>query len=237
MKILLTLLGLSLLISGQTVFAPVAARGTVVPMSCTVTGQFFVDIDGTVGQNVYVCNGSTFDLFTGTGDGAGGGISGSSSIDYATIPDGSCADNTFSVTGLAAGDTLSVGLPSGISGGILGMGFASAMDTAKVRLCNFSGAAVDLSSLTYSVTHPAAISSAATKDFGAIADGTCATDTFTLTGAAAGVRVTPGWPAALESGLLGSMFASSADTITIRICNWSGATVDPASGTFSASIL
>jgi len=341
---------------GQVTFTRPAVRGTTVPGSCNIPGQQFTDTDGTVGQNVYVCNGSTFDLYTGTGGGSGGsvftgstclnpsfsatptfsfadvsvksptciqpgamtanvtsvtftnktagaqttiawlqdgtggrtvdygasasntctvsvtaskttyqrlmvmadgttvvgigctsddpadalsggGLSGASAIDFASIGDGSCLENTFTLTGLAAGDVLSIGLPSTISSGILATGIASATDTAKIRLCNLSGAAVDLASLTYSVTRPTAISASSAINFGSIGDGLCASDTFTLTGAAAGTRITPGYPAALESGLQGTMAATATDTIQVRLCNFSGAAVDPASGTFSAAIL
>jgi hypothetical protein len=171
----------------------------------------------------------------GSGSG-GGGLSGSSAIDFASLPDGGCLNNTFTITGLTAGQAISIGLPSSISSGILGTAIASATDTATIRLCNFSGSAVDLASLTYSANAPTAISASATINFGSIGDGICSTNTLTLTGAAAGTRVTPGWPAALESGLIGTMLATATDTITVRLCNWSGTALDPASATFSAAI-
>lgn len=71
-------------------------------------------------------------------------------------------------------------------------------------------------------------------DFGSINDGACAEDTFTYTGVAAGDPLAPAWPAALETGLFGNMIATATNTVTVRLCNLSGAPVDPASATFGA---
>lgn len=78
-------------------------------------------------------------------------VSASSAIDFASIPDGACIENTYTLTGAVVGDHLA----TGVSGTVLPTGvFAttrvSAADTAQVQVCNLSGAAVDLSSRTYS---------------------------------------------------------------------------------------
>lgn len=78
----------------------------------------------------------------------------------------------------------------------------------------------------------------ATIDFASINDGACADSTsLTVTGAVAADKLAPAWPTALASGLTGSMFVSAADTVTVRLCNLSGASVDPASGTFGAAVI
>jgi hypothetical protein len=71
-------------------------------------------------------------------------------------------------------------------------------------------------------------------DFGSIADGACASLTFTATGATTTNTISPGWPATLETGLFGSMLVSAVDTIQVRLCNLSGTSVNPASQTFRA---
>jgi hypothetical protein len=49
--------------------------------------------------------------------------------------------------------------------------------------------------------------------------------------------VAPGWPAGLESGLIGMMRISASSTVEVRVCNLSGSTVDPAAATFRATVV
>jgi hypothetical protein len=48
--------------------------------------------------------------------------------------------------------------------------------------------------------------------------------------------VAPGWPA-LPTGVFGIMLVSSANTVTIRLCNLSGLGVTPPSSTYRATIV
>jgi hypothetical protein len=74
-------------------------------------------------------------------------------------------------------------------------------------------------------------------DFPAMAAGTCSTDlTFTMAGASPGDTVAPGWPSAMESGLIGNMRVSAPNQIAVRLCAI-GRDVDPASAVFSATIV
>jgi hypothetical protein len=85
---------------------------------------------------------------------------------------------------------------------------------------------------------PNYLTALATINFPSIANGLCATEqTITLPGAAAGDSVAPGWPGGLESGLIGNMRVSSANTVSVRLCNLSGSVVDPASALFRATIV
>jgi hypothetical protein len=72
--------------------------------------------------------------------------------------------------------------------------------------------------------------------FGLIPDGSSAALTLTIAGAVVGQAVAPEWPSTLEAGLLGIMFVSAANTITVRLFNLSGAGVTPAVQTFGARI-
>ena len=70
-----------------------------------------------------------------------------------------------------------------------------------------------------------------------MASGACSTDqTLTVTGANPNDAVAPGWPA-LPAGALGMMFVSSTNTVTVRLCNLSGAAMTPASATYRATIV
>lgn len=87
-------------------------------------------------------------------------------------------------------------------------------------------------------TVPTYATSAATLDFPAIAAGTCAADlNLTVTGAVAGDTVAPGWPAALQAGLVGAMRVSAANTVAVRLCNVSGGSIDPAAASYRATII
>jgi hypothetical protein len=86
---------------------------------------------------------------------------------------------------------------------------------------------------------PTYLTNAATLNFSAaIASGACAPDqTMTVSGADTGDAVAPAWPSGLSSGLLGMMFVSSSNTITVRLCNFSGSTVTPGSASYRATIV
>jgi hypothetical protein len=88
-----------------------------------------------------------------------------------------------------------------------------------------------------SATVPTYLTVAAVLDFASIAPGACADSTLTLPGASAGDSVAPGWPAGLESGLIGMMRISASNTVAVRVCNLSGTTVDPAAATFHATVV
>lgn len=85
---------------------------------------------------------------------------------------------------------------------------------------------------------PTYLSGSATLDFPAIAEGACSSDmVFSLLGASPGDTVAPGWPGTLPSGLFGTMFVSGVNTVSARLCNLSGVTVDPAAATYKATIV
>jgi hypothetical protein len=78
-------------------------------------------------------------------------ISSASTIDFASVNDGACLESTMTLTGVNFGDPLALGISATLPAGIHPAVIVSAADTAKVQICNNSGAAVDLSSLTFTV--------------------------------------------------------------------------------------
>jgi len=84
---------------------------------------------------------------------------------------------------------------------------------------------------------PTYLMNSATLNFPSMATGACAADqTITVTGANPGDAVAPGWPA-LPTGVFGIMLVSGTNTVTIRLCNLSGAGVTPPSATYRATIV
>ncbi len=88
-----------------------------------------------------------------------------------------------------------------------------------------------------SATVPTYLTAAAVLDFAVMPAGTCADSSISLPGASAGDSVAPGWPAGFESGLIGMMRISASNTVMVRVCNLSGATVDPAAAMFRATVV
>ena len=81
------------------------------------------------------------------------------------------------------------------------------------------------------------LSATATLDFPSIGSNGTETLTITVTGAVAGDSVFLGVPAALDAGLIFCASVTAADTVTVRMHNSSGGSVDPASGTFRATVI
>jgi hypothetical protein len=85
---------------------------------------------------------------------------------------------------------------------------------------------------------PTYITGAAPLTFPSIPPTTCATElTLTLPGAAVGDSVAAGWPGSLPAGVLGIMRVSVANTVAVRLCNFSAAATTPPSATFRATIV
>jgi hypothetical protein len=81
------------------------------------------------------------------------------------------------------------------------------------------------------------LSATAALDFGSIAAGSQAELTISVTGAAAADAVHLGLPAGLEAGLAVSARVSATDTVTVRLINTTGSAIDPASGTYRATVI
>lgn len=124
-------------------------------------------------------------------------------------PGGSDSRPWLSVSGVGAGQGIAVSNVAGVS--------TVAVDPAVVAIY---------------------VSGAAVLDFPSIANGACAPElTVAVSGAAPGDEVAAGWPGTLEPGLIGTMRVSAADTVAVRLCNFSGAAQDPASAMFTAKVI
>jgi len=85
---------------------------------------------------------------------------------------------------------------------------------------------------------PMFLSAAATLNFPSIPAGACSSDyTITVLGAVPGDAVAPGWPGGIEAGLVGTMRVSASNTVSVRLCNLSGAAIDPLSASYRATIV
>lgn len=84
----------------------------------------------------------------------------------------------------------------------------------------------------------AMLTGTATLNFSSIATNVSADLTITVNGAVSGDVVILGIPAASHAaGLSYYGFVSAANTVTVRACNNSAGSIDPASGTFRAVVL
>lgn len=105
-------------------------------------------------------------------------------------------------------------------------GLATLDSTGKVPAAQIAG-----------VGAVAPLTATATLNFASTATGAVATAlTVTVTGAAVGDKVVLGAPSTLEAGLIAFGFVSAADTVSIRLANLSGGTVDPASASWKVAV-
>jgi len=80
------------------------------------------------------------------------------------------------------------------------------------------------------------INGAATLDFPSIAANAGATLTATVTGAVVGRPVSVGLPAALAADIFAKVWVSATNTVSIRLFNFTGAAIDPASASFTLTV-
>ena len=81
-------------------------------------------------------------------------------------------------------------------------------------------------------------SGTATLDFGEVAAQSHVDLTIAVTGAVVGDSVALGVPtAAVTTGIAYTAWVSAADTVTVRAHNYTAGALDPASGTFKATII
>lgn len=120
------------------------------------------------------------------------------------------------------------------SAGVLQIGTTSANALGSLLLTNLTASgAVTIGGGT-AITK--VLSATATLDFPSISGNDTHLLTMTVTGAIAGNAVFIGVPAALDANLIWQASVTAADTVTIRMHNASGASVDPASGTYRATV-
>ena len=86
-------------------------------------------------------------------------------------------------------------------------------------------------------TVPTFLSATTSLDFTSIAQNACSELTLNVPGAATGDSVAAGWPHTLDAGLTGTMFVSSQNTVTVRLCKITTGSVDPANQAFRATIV
>lgn len=121
------------------------------------------------------------------------------------------------VSGGGGGSSSTVSAGAGITVTQVGSDYAVGLDTAVV---------------------PAALFASSTLDFPSVNSGTCTSPlTMNMPGAVAGSALSPGWPAALEAGLMPFMRVSAAGTVSVWVCNLFGAAVNPVSATYTAVLV
>lgn len=87
------------------------------------------------------------------------------------------------------------------------------------------------------VSAVAPLTATATLNFAStLSAATSAELTVTVTGAAVGDKVALGAPSTLEAGLIPFGYVSATNTVSIRVFNGSGSTVDPASASWKVAV-
>ncbi len=162
----------------------------------------------------------------------------SATLIFTPIFDGACQDQTFTFSGVSSSTQLVAGLPANLPAGVDAIVFASGANTVDVRLCNHSGSTQNMGSFAFSAKTPSyTLTASASLTFSPIVDGGCGSQTFALQGASAGDPVAAGYPAGLFAGLAGTMAVPSNNTVSVLLCNYSGASWTAAPQTFAATIV
>lgn len=130
----------------------------------------------------------------------------------------------------ASGNLVSAGAPCGAGGG------GDTIDADFGIVITQSGAGTKKISVD-TATVPTFLTGTTSLDFSSIAQSACAELTLPVPGAATGDSVAAGWPQTLESGLTGTMFVSSQNTVTVRLCKITTGSVDPANQAFRATVV
>lgn len=159
----------------------------------------------------------------------------SGTLNLGTLIDYACAEGTITATGLVVGTPLAV-QPYAALPAVAVAAWASAADTAKVRVCNTTGADVTVNGAFIVSTVPGGISATSALDFPSIVAGGSAVLTMTVTGATTSMGTVLSVPAALAAGLLPSARVTAANTVTVTLLNPTDTDIDPASGNFTALV-
>lgn len=169
----------------------------------------------------------------------------SATYDAPSLVDGAGVTVNIPVPGALLGDfVVSVSLGVDLQG-ISVTGYVSAADTVSVRLQNESAGTLDLASTTIRVAVLPQTSNAskigmlvgaATYDTASLADAAGATTTITVRGAALGDYVIGSFGLDLQ-GITATWYVSATDTVSVRIQNESGGTIDLASTTLRCRVL
>lgn len=216
--------------------------GTVLPAVCQ-TGEVYFRTTDVPGQNLWACAATnTWTRLSGTissvfgrsgvitkakgdynladlGDVSGKQGTGTTALMFGggTTTNGDCAQFD------AGGNVISAGVPCGSGSGGVQAGTGVAVTTSG----SASIVAIDTAVVpTYMIASPLI-------DFPSIPAQTCSEQTVTFPGIAVGNGILPAWPETLENGLIGIVRASAANTALVRLCNITGASINPASQIFS----
>jgi hypothetical protein len=130
----------------------------------------------------------------------------------------------------SGGNIVSAGAPCGSGGG---GGGGSLTGGTGIDNSQLAGGIVAVDTATV----PTFLTGAITLDFGSLAQSNCEEQTISVPGAGTTDSVSPGWPHSLEAGLMGMMFVSAPNVVTVRLCRVTSGSVNPAGQNFRATIV
>jgi len=175
----------------------------------------------------------------------GGFLSGNAVYDPASLVDAAGATTTITVTGAALGDFAFVSNALDLQG-ILLTAYVSVADTVAVRFQNETAGTIDLGSATIEArVIPAAsvwtalgglMYGSVTYDAASLGDGLGTTTTVTVQGAQLGDVAFVSLGVDLQ-GITVTAYVSSSNTVSVRVQNESGGTLDLASTTLRAAVM
>jgi hypothetical protein len=183
----------------------------------------------------------------GSGGGAGGSNIYTATINFGVVQDLGCsAVSTFTATGVTTNTILSIGYPSGLEAGLQVYAKVTAADTIGVWVCynspTFGTTSIDPAIRVFAfraVESLGYLTGSGTAGGVNIEDTACLSlGTLTVTGAATGDRVVVGPPSSLPASTFVYASVTSANTVTLVGCNFSGSRLSPlASATYNVAVV
>ena len=231
-------------VNAQHSHANAASGGQITEAALALTDVATADVSSVRHGLMPKLSGLITDVFRGDGTWGAGGSGGASPgvgratlfATWTTIADLGCQEQSASWPGITTADIVILGEPGTLGSGVSAFARVTAPDTVTITICNTSGGPVTPGPTSFRATLAVYnLSSSGTLDFAPIWDGNCGSQTFPSPGIVAGDPLAPKWPATLEAGLTGTMRALT-DSVEVRLCNYSGATIDPAPQSFGVSV-
>jgi hypothetical protein len=235
--------------------------GTQLPASCSV-GQVYFKTDAPATANLYTCaSPNTWGILGGLPNystsfsaqktvlvgGATHGL-GTSNVVVECYDNGTPARKIEADTITVDPDSLDVQIVFASpqdgrcvingSGGAAGGGGVSAIGNLESGVGLSMTQAGGVTSLAVdTAVIPTFLGNSQLLSIGPFLSGGCAEAVLPINGAAVGDAVASGWPAQLASGLIGTMWVSAANQVSIRLCNISNTPVDALNDFFRATIM
>lgn len=191
----------------------------------TQMGQTAADKQGFFGTTPVVQPGTNGNMFSTVANVTQFGLS----ITPSTVAANTAAEQAITVTGVLAGDVVTMTKPLTQAGLLVGTARVSAADTVQLTLGNVTAATITpTSTQTWAIiTVGAALQTSAVLTPSSVASNTVSEQFFTVTGVRPGQQIIVNKPTAQAGLIITNVRASAADQVAIQFSNLTAAAITP----------